>query len=442
MKKFPLLLAAAFALCFSACGRTPSEPPAEDPPPEHTLSFLSAKGSFLVDEEGKTVALRGVNAGGLGVIETWMTGFAAESGAPNDGSPAADVRVRDSLTASKVLAARFGLERAEDLWYNYRSAWWTEEDFKNCAEMGFNVVRLPFTFMNVDFDAVQGLNHAGFRYDFTFLDEFVERAEKYGLYTILDLHGAYGSQNGQDHSGETIDRAEDVDFYSNEEKLLLTERLWGKIAEHFRDNPAVAGYDLLNEPGEKAGLTSERHFAAMDRFYDAIRAAGDEHVVIFESCWAGADIPLPREYGWKNCMYSFHHYTNCAGEGRAQEHNRSFLDRVNEVEGRHFGVPLFMGEFTCYDSEAQWNYTLDLLNSRGWSWTSWTYKVWGNMSWGVYNIGLGGERKVNVRNDSLEEIERKFESLSTAENGVLYSLDTGKTLFSVLQKYCKRGAAQ
>jgi len=28
---------------------------------------------------------------------------------------------------------------------------------------------------------------------------------------------------------------------------------------HYKDNPIVAAYDILNEPGEKAGFTIEKH---------------------------------------------------------------------------------------------------------------------------------------------------------------------------------------
>ena len=52
---------------------------------------------------------------------------------------------------------------------------------------------------------------------------------------------------------------------------------WGKLAEEFKDEPAVAGYDLLNEPGfgETAPVTTSyllgRYY---DRAIEAIRAAG------------------------------------------------------------------------------------------------------------------------------------------------------------------------
>ena len=307
------------------------------------LTMLKTQGTDIVNTAGETVYLRGVNAGGLGVIEQWMTGFSGV-GRPEEMESSVEW-VGDHRTTTKVFVERFGWQEAEELWNIYQSNWWTDEDFANCADMG----------MNVDFDATVDETLAGVNYNFAFLDDFVERAASYGLYTILDLHGAYGSQNGQDHSGESLSAAQ-VDFYSNPTKQDLTAKLWRAIAEHFRENPNVAAYDILNEPAERKDgggtqSTSQRHFAVFDKIYKAIREVDENHIVVFESCWEGKNLPQPSEYGWTNCMYSFHHYTGCTGDDRVEEHNNSFDGRLREVEQQEFGVPLFMGEFTCYNSE-------------------------------------------------------------------------------------------
>lgn len=434
MKKSCTVLLLAILLAFVFAWAVSCE---HDTPPvqkEHTLPFITAKGTNLVDANGDNITLRGVNAGGLGVIERWMTGF--------DRSSSLDSKyvARDHYTISKVWLERFGYDDTVALWENYQNSWWTEADFANCAAMGINVIRLPFTYMNIDFDAVVDYKNAG-NFDFTFLDNFVDTAEQYGIYTILDLHGAYGSQNGQDHSGQMFDTASQVTFYENEQMIGLTVDMWRAIAEHFKDNPAVAGYDLLNEPVEKGnGSTNERHWNVLNRFYDAIRETGDEHVVIFESCWGGEGLPMPSQYGWDNCMYSFHHYTNCSGDGRVEEHCKSFDARLKEVESKNFGVPLYMGEFTCYTNEAQWTYTLNLLNLKGWHWTSWTYKIWGRSGWGVYNILTDGQVKINSHTDDYSSIRKKFRAVLTESNTVPFTFVSGKTLFDVIKDACSVSA--
>ncbi len=439
MKKRTMLLPSlllAAAVCLAAgCAPQPHAP-------EHTLSFLKAEGAVIQNAEGEEVPLHGVNAGGLGVIEGWMTGFATERSAPGDGSAGGDIRVRDHLTISQVWTARFGLDEAAQLWSDYRSKWWTEQDFENCRNMGINVIRLPFTYMNVDFAAVQGLSYAGEHYDFTFLDDFVERAEQYGIYTILDMHGAYGSQNGQDHSGETISSSEQVDFYRSEEKIALTEKLWGALAEHFKDNPAVAGYDILNEPGEKGGLTSQRHWDVFDRLYRAIREKDEGHIVIFESCWDENGLPMPDVYGWENCMYSFHHYTlnEVPAPQTPAENFESMRRRVEGLLNAGFGVPIHMGEFTCYDMEEFWNQTLSLFNDSHIHWTTWTYKVVGNMAWGIINLPSYDNAKVNAHTDSPQAAREKFDLINT-ETGYYYTFRSGTRLYDVIKKWASPAPA-
>lgn len=371
--------------------------------PSYTApTFLTAVGTDIKNTAGETVYLRGVNAGGLFVTEHWMTGFIYGS------TPSNDYR---SLT--QTLIERFGEDKTIALWEEYRSNWWTEKDFATVAGMGMNTIRLPFTYMNVDFAAVRDNDYAdaGKSYDFSALDNFVKTAAEYGLYTILDLHGAYGSQNGQDHSGQIFGSAGEVGFYSDERMMGLTVNLWSAIAEHYKDNTAVAAYDILNEPGEKAGTTSERHFAFYDKVYDAIRATGDNHIVTFESCWDGDNLPQPSEYGWENCMYSFHHYSG--DKLSVRDHGKSWNDKMTGVCEQNFGVPLQMGEFTNYGSAEKWEYILDRLNNAKWHWTSWTYKVWGTTPWGIIDIRGTNDQKVNVSTDEYDDILGKFALLQS-----------------------------
>ncbi len=416
------------ALCFISCNFGKEE----DGSAFDADDLLKAEGEFVKNRRGETVCLRGVNAGGLFVTENWMNGFQTLRATAD--SPA----VRDFKTISKVFIERFGLEGAQELWKAYQENWWSEIDFENCAAMGMNCIRLPFTYMTVDFDSIVSYDNAG-DYDFSPLDRFIEKAASYGMYTILDMHGAYDSQNGQDHSGETKDSAGQVDFYTNSRMIGLTADLWAALAEHYKDNPAVAGYDILNEPGEKAGLTSELHFAVFDRIYDAIREKDQNHMVIFESCWDGKDLPRPSEYGWENCMYSFHHYTSLAEGGQFTEHALSWNEKIAGVTKMNFGVPLQMGEFNNYNDPEQWTYVLGLLNRAGWHWTDWTYKLNNanaNSAWGIYTVPVvDNADKVNALTDSYEEIIEKFSKLKTTES--IHKVDLGSvTLESIMEEYC------
>lgn len=383
--------------------------------------FIEVFDDKLRTERGDIIALRGVNAGGVLVTEQWMNAMIDTTGHS------------DHKTATEVFVKRFGIEKTLELWNVYRENAWTDQDFQNCVDMGINHIRLPFTYMNVD-PEYNNVEYTEKKYNFRVLDEFVAKAAAYGLYTILDLHGAYGSQNGQDHSGETFDSVSEVDFYSNEEKMSQTIDLWRAVAENFAGNPAVAGYDLLNEPGEKAGTTTTRHFVFFDRVYDAIREVDSDHVIIIESCWDGKDLPRPKEYGWEKVMYSFHHYTS---DPNYDSHMRSWRSKVAEIKSMKFGVPVYLGEFCCYGNEQSWVDTLQLMNGEGWSYASWTYKI--NITgkntsnaWGVYRSATDS---VYIHEDTYDTIVEKWKGINTAdERSYAFAFKSGKTLAQVIKE--------
>jgi len=152
----------------------------------------------------------------------------------------------------------------------------------NFQELGMSVVRVPFTYMNFyeknSNDKWELKSNA-----FDRLDWIIDECSERGIYVILDLHGAFGSQNGQDHSGEVIENKADVKFYNDNNLKQLTLDLWKEIANRYKNNPAVAGYDTLNEPGEKAGNTKSYHWDYYDEIYKAIRSVDPNHIIIFES---------------------------------------------------------------------------------------------------------------------------------------------------------------
>ena len=135
--------------------------------------YLKVDGELVKNQSGtgETVYLRGVNAGDYLLIEQWMAPFVNQVGP-----------YLDHKRISDIFTERFGAQTMQELWALYRSYFWKEVDFQNIVDMGMNVIRLPFTYMNVDIDG---------KYDFSQLDNFVSQAKEHNLYIILDLHGAY-----------------------------------------------------------------------------------------------------------------------------------------------------------------------------------------------------------------------------------------------------------
>ena len=361
--------------------------------------FLKVNGTQIRKQKGTgdVVYLRGTNAGGWLVQEDWMN--------PTNAS--------DQKTMMTTLANRFGTSKRDELVSTYENNYWTTQDFDNCAEMGMSVIRLPFTYMNLCDDNGNLKSNA-----FDRLDWFVQNCSQRGMYVILDMHGAFGSQNGMDHSGEINDGKQLYYNQSNKDKTL---NLWKKIAEHFKGNPAVAAYDILNEPGIKAAATYSLHWDFYNEIYNAIRSKDSNHIIIMESCWDADNLPRPSQYGWTNVAYEYHYYPWSA-QNSSDAQKSYFSSKVSDIANHNYGVPTFVGEFTCFEQEEGWKAAMSTFNGQGWHWTTWSYKVTGNSSWGIYNHN---PEKVDIYNDSADTIKNKWSAVGTAngwKNDKIYNL--------------------
>ena len=182
--------------------------------------------------------LRGVNFGGWLVLERWMT-------------PAlfAGTDARDEY---EFMLEPGTLEKLRQ----HQKTFIQEEDFKWLRANGFNAVRIPVGYWVLDGDPP-------FRSAIGRLDWAVRMAAKYELKVLLCLHGAPGSQNGHDHSGRTGEAG----WYKDESNQRQTVDILRRLAEHYRDQPAVWGLELLNEP------LAWRHVRLLRRFYREAYAA-------------------------------------------------------------------------------------------------------------------------------------------------------------------------
>ena len=370
------------------------------------LDFLKTDGAFVKNNYGKgnNVLLRGINIGNLFVQESWL----------------ASTNARDQKTINELLTNRFGNDKKNELLERYESSYLTSDDIAKFKELKLSVLRVPFTYMNLyeknDQDQWK-LKSNGFDR----LDWIIEQCSEKGIYVILDLHGAFGSQNGMDHSGELIDNVVDVAFYRDLNLRQLTIDLWKEVANRYKGNPAVAGYDILNEPGEKNGLTQNYHWEYFNQVYEGIRSVDPDHIVIFESCWTQNDLPQPSVYGWENVIYQFHHY--------AWDYQSDVEGQIKEVDKivnsySIFSIPIYLGEFTFFELEQVWSYALNLFNKKGYHYSSWTYKTNNDGSWGVYN--QKGTDRIDPASTEYDEIYRVWgpDVIGTGDksaNGMLYN---------------------
>lgn len=394
LKIIPILLVLALAavtLLFG-CEPEPEETETDD------RRLLRAEGNDLVNEDGEVVLLKAINAGGLFVQEGWMC--------PTLLTDTEGVGVPDHTTMLEVLESRFGYDGMRALIDIYESNFWKEADFDNVKALGFNAIRLPFAYFNLE-------NEAGELTEFSRMDWFIDECDKRDIYVILDLHGAYGSQNGQDHSGDVSGAG----LYSDTENMDKTVALWETVAARYASRDIIAGYDLLNEPEGEWGYTNVVQWAFYDKLYEAVRAVDPNHVLIMESVWEARDLPVPSMYPfeWENVCYSYHNY--CWDGVYDFDVQKAFVDnKLASYEALSYEVPKFIGEFSCFALADAWEYTLNAYAGAGISYAIWTYKTTGGLAhvgWSAYLKITPDSEKADVENDSYDEIAAKWSVLGT-----------------------------
>jgi endoglucanase len=363
--------------------------------------FLKVTTTRMTNARGENVSLYGTNLGGWMVHEAWMSPLA---GVPDDSH------------MISTLTQRFGAATAQMLIDTFLDSWIEPDDFAKIAGEGLNVVRIPIYYLNVMDAAGNWKRDASGNIDFSRMDWAVTQAAQHGLYSIIDLHGVPGSQNGWEHSGLATATPS---FFRDANAQAIAVKFWAEFAKHYVGNSFVAGYDLLNEPN---AATGEPLWSFYDRAIAAVRAADPDHIVFLETPWQWNGLPNPTTRMWTNVVYSNHNYqwTDNANINTM----RGFVDGIMNDATSHFPtyrVPLLIGEFTLFSLMESWTYGLNrFAEQAGINWTMWSYKVrTSNSTWGLYNLRDGENADTNVPNvaaDSQATITAKWAAWSTSQH--------------------------
>jgi hypothetical protein len=351
-KKLPVWIASAVLIA--------SPVPGQDAP---ELSFVQTEGPDFVTESGERIRFQGVNLGNWFLLEAWMMGIGD---------------VPDQHTIFQILDRRFGIEKRKELIETHRDTWITEADFARIRDLGMNCVRLPIHYsMLLDLEADGFASPEGFAR----LDRVLDMARDNGLYVFLDLHGVPGGQSVEQPSG----RVNSNQLWGSELNQDLTVLIWELIAKRYKDDPVIAAYDIINEPygeGTRSPIREELRLLC-ERIYAAIRAQGDEHVILFPATQMGFFFyRSPAEMGARNLGFTEHFYPGIFHGEQSIDGHAQFV--AHELEPRRellneWGAPYLVGEFNVVHEhtggdpvmQAYW----DLYESYGWAATMWSYKL-------------------------------------------------------------------
>jgi len=247
---------------------------------------------------------------------------------------------------------------------------------------GLALIRLPFRWERLQPSAYGPLNNA----ELGRIDAFIAAARVRNMHVILDAHN-YARYYGAVIGTTAVPNAAFTDF-------------WRKLADHFKSEPAIWAYGLMNEPHDTGGRWPTAAQAGMD----GIRAADRVHTVLVSGDgWSGA-------WSWaqnnetfsvndpaNNIMYEAHQYFDADSSG-AYAHSYDAegayptvgADRVKPFVNwlKQHRARGFIGEYGVPDSDARWLTVLDnflsYLDANGVGGTYWA----GGQRWGNYPLSV------------------------------------------------------
>ncbi|RSM14334.1 hypothetical protein CEP52_001484 [Fusarium oligoseptatum] len=313
--------------------------------------YLNVRGSEIVDQNGNAVVLRGTSLGGWLNMENFLMGYPGT----------------ESFTRAAMLAV-MGKEKYNFFFDRFLYHFFTEDDAKFLQSFGLNSLRLPFSYKHFEDDMnPRQLKEEGCKH----LDRVID------LCSSHDNHTSYAAF---------------WDFKDHQDRAVW---LWETLAQRYKDNPWVAGFNLLNEPADPQQTRVVEFYSRLEK---AIRAIDPNHLLFLDGNtyameWKGFKSILP------NSVYAIHDYSMMGfpsgprykGTSEQKAKVRQQFSRKIEFHRSH-NVPIWNGEFGAVyetrgleaDEKNEERYQLlgeqlCVYEEARISWALWTYKGVGIM---------------------------------------------------------------
>lgn len=243
-----------------------------------------------------------------------------------------------------TMTERADRQQVSDLLREHWNTWTTFEDFQKIADSGFNVIRIPIGYWAFDtFDTPFISGQADY------LDAAIDWARGTGLKIVIDLHGAPGSQNGFDNSGQRMDDPQ----WTQGDTVRQTLDVIQKIAEKYAQpklQDVIIGIQLLNEPANWAvDMDVVRQFYRDG--YGIVREVSDTPIIFSDAFLPPATFNgflTPSDNNAQNVIVDHHEYQMFSNDFVAMEQyeHREFVCQNTE---NYSGVDkwMFVGEWTA-----------------------------------------------------------------------------------------------
>lgn len=352
--------------------------------------WLETQGTQIVNAAtGQNVVLRAVGLGNWGLQEGYMLN-------PQGSNIGTQWQMKKLYYDQGQSEAQ-----VEAFYQSWRDNFITKADIDYIASLGFNSVRLPMhyeLFLTTSQRSVRNSvirdigNHDNYKNSlanwynndqlfndanlegYRMIDNLISWCAANGIYVILDLHAAPGGQ-GSDKNIADI-------FYDNNLWQFpvfqnVTNRLWERISQRYKNEPRIAFYDLINEPNNVPGGGQAIH-ALTERLINTVRAQGDNHMLMVEGNGWGNNYDYLEPYTFTQnwgLVYSAHRYWIEPSDDWVRDANPNQINRmINLIEFRdRHQVPVWIGE-TGENNNTWLRQNIVKLDEQGIGWCHWTYK--------------------------------------------------------------------
>lgn len=310
--------------------------------------FFRVEGQNVVTPDGQPFLIQGINLGNWLNPEGYMFLFQDVN----------SYRLIDQAFREMV-----GPDFTDQFWKTFKDNYITHDDIAYIKQTGMNSIRLPFHYKLFTDDDYMGLksNPDGFER----VDSVIKWCKAEGIYIILDMHDAPGGQ-----TGDNIDDSYGYPWlFESEASQQMFCNIWKSIADRYKDEPTILGYDLLNEPIASHFNNKEEINQHLVPIYkkgvDAIRSVDKNHIILLGGAqWNGNFSMFDEKAIDSNMMYTCHRYWCDTLQANLQD----FVDFRAKVN-----LPLYMGE-TGENTDEWVGAFRRLMERNNIGWHFWPYK--------------------------------------------------------------------
>lgn len=314
----------------------------------HAEDFVRIEGADLITPKGEKLFIKGTNLGNWLNPEGYMFGFQ---------------KTNSGRFINEMFCQLVGPDFTAEFWKAFKDNYVTRKDIEFIASTGANTIRLPFHYKLFTDEDYMGLT--GQQDGFARVDSVVNWCRDNHLYVILDMHDAPGGQ-----TGDNIDDSYGYPWLlESETSQQLMCDIWRNIADYYKNEPVVLGYDVMNEPIAPYFENMEDLNSKLEPLYKrvikAIREVDNNHIVMIGGAqWNGNFQPFKDSKFDDKLMYTCHRY----GGDPTKEAIMNFIHFRDSVN-----LPMYMGEIGHNTDEWQAAFC-KTMEENNIGYTFWPYK--------------------------------------------------------------------